>query len=134
MKKSVAEQIGALWGEYYRSQPFVGGDYLVEILRVHLLDLSFFVVECRILQSTNPLLAAGRFAEWTVLLKPSSLGSIREFVSAAGGVPESEVDETAMDFVVSAENPLAGEKARVECTRGETLEGRAFTRIKWVAP
>lgn len=127
--KSVAEQIGAIWAEYYRPRPFLEGSYLVEVLRVpvkHVTSTSFFIVESRVLESTNPRLGPGCFANCAIDISlDDSLATIRKFISTAGDVPITDVDVDAVEYAVSSDNPLAGEKVRVECIG---------VALKWAAP
>ena len=122
---------------------FLEGKYLVEIVKVMTLNSrkkeDLFIVEAKILKSSNPERKVGITASWIVNLKhDAALGNIKGFVAAANGISPSDkeevdrnVDEEAVEYACSEDNPLAGVQLDLECVQIKTREKRDFTLHKW---
>lgn len=115
------------------------GGYLVELIKVFTLvsrkKEDLVVVEFKILESNNPARTVGSRASWVVNLKQdAALGNLKGFALAAGTTPGEEpphIDEAAIEFIVSKENPLEGTKVAVQCTTITTRAGTPFTKHEW---
>jgi hypothetical protein len=112
------------------------GVYMFEILACKAGEtrsgVPFFVVELKILESNNDDRPVGSECSWFVGLdKEPALGNIKQFVSAATGSPLDEVDEEAVELIVSKDNPLAGHVIHASAINIKTKKGGDFTRVKW---
>lgn len=94
----------------------------------------FFVAEFTILESSNPERPVGTSASFMVMLDKNietALGNIKGYAAALCNVPEDKVDEAGVEALVSAANPGAGMKVRVECTDIKTRKNEDFTKHTW---
>lgn len=124
---------------------FLEGGYTVEILKAFTMRSrkkeDLFIVECKILESTNEKRPAGGKASWCVKLsQDAALGNIKGFIAAANGIDPNdddrvneEVTEDAVEFAVSNDNPLAGVTVDLTCTEITTRAGNPFTKHEWAA-
>lgn len=93
---------------------------------------AFFVVECSVIYSSNPLLAPGASVSWLVMLKQdAALSNIKGFAAAATDITPDEVDGKGVELLVSEKNPLRGTVLGVEASTVKTRKGDDFTRVKW---
>jgi hypothetical protein len=122
---------------------YLDGQYKVEIERVFTMKSrkreDLFIVETKILESSNAKRPEGMRPSWVVNLKQdAALGNIKGFVAAANGIDpadveqvDANVDEEACEFACSKENPLKGVVLNLECVTVKTREGGDFTLHKW---
>lgn len=117
--------------------------YTVEIVKLITMTSrkkdDLFILEAKILESDCAERKPGMTASWVVNLKQdAALGNIKGFIAAANGIDpgdESAVNEAVTEEVcelaVSEDQPLAGEKVRLECVMIKTREGKPFTLHRW---
>lgn len=124
---------------------FLDGVYEVEVLRCF--DMKsrkkddLFIVECKILSSTNPRRQAGTNASWVVNLKhEAALGNIKSFVAACNDIPtddeermKKEITAEVVEYCVSDDNPLEGTRVKLTATTIETRAKTPFTLHKFEA-
>lgn len=122
---------------------FEKGLYIVEVLRAFTMKTrkgsTFAIVDCLIIDSTNLARPAGSKASWVVdLRQDASLGVVRSFLAATGGVDPSdedrvqaEVTEDVAAFAFSDANPLAGVRLGLECVEVKTKTGEIFLKHYW---
>tara|TARA_R100000152_G_C6754397_1_gene178111 strand:+ start:848 stop:1309 length:462 start_codon:yes stop_codon:yes gene_type:complete len=107
---------------------------------------SFFIVELEVVNSQGgyptsavPGSESGRSVphnkgdrvSWIVNLGlPSAMNNCKGFALAVG-MPEDEIDEAAMEHIVSSDNPLAGETIQADANMILTRAGNDFTKINW---
>lgn len=104
-----------------RKNWFPVGTFLVEVncVKEHIKQTGqrFFIVEFKILESSNPQKPAGSSAEFVESFKyiEKGLARVKQFIVAASGINanEEEVDEKVCELVVSEKQPLAKKKLRV---------------------
>lgn len=98
-----------------------------------------FVAEFEILESSNEKHVPGTMASHMIQIKPNTpaLGNISQFLqtilSEPGKViPPEAIDEAAVLFATSEENPLKGREVRAVGTEIKTKgKGLPFTKIKY---
>lgn len=95
----------------------------------------YFLVECKILQSTNPDRPVGSKATHFITLKPdtAALAEVKRFVSVATDTPEKEVDAAGVEMLVSDEQPLRGKVLDVTVVNVKTKTGGDYSRHQWEA-
>jgi hypothetical protein len=125
---------------------FKAGRYLIQINQVKGItpQASFhgrgaFVVECIVLQSSEPALPPGSQPAWVQVIHSDTagqrvaFGSIKQFFCAILGeesLQSTNVEELA-DMAVSDANPLSGIKLGLVCTQKTTKQGNEFTVHTW---
>lgn len=114
------------------------GSYLLEVQRVLLKDnrngAKRFIVETKILESSNGERPAGIQASWIQKLdQDAAKPNIKRFIMAATGCKADEVTGPAVDSIVGVGNPLRGTKVRVQCEQVTTSKGAPFTKHRWMA-
>jgi hypothetical protein len=117
---------------------FKPGVYKARILAVKALKdrkgVGTFVVECELLESSEPMLPAGTIASWVVKLdKEPALGNIKSFAAAANGVQPKDVTAKAIELIVSEGNPLKDTILKVSAQNIKTKSGSDFTKVTWLA-
>ena len=77
----------------------------------------YFIVEFKVLDSTNPQMPAGSTAQFMETFKfiPKGLARVKQFIVAASGGDFSadDVTEEVAEMVVSEKQPLAGKTLRI---------------------
>jgi hypothetical protein len=79
-------------------------------------DVTYFIVAARVIASDSPM-PLGTVAHWVNRLRFRGPHQLKEFLVEATGVPGKEhhrITADVVEFVVSAENPLAGVKLRLK--------------------
>lgn len=92
-----------------------------------------FVVEMKVLESTNAERQPGSTCSWMVTLdKEPAMGNIKQFLMCAVPCAESDIDEKVVEYVVQeSANPLAGKIVRCSATDIMTKANRPFTKCKF---
>lgn len=120
-----------------------GGVYMLDgVYRVEVLEVragtaragwDFFVVECKIVESSRADRPVGMIVTWFVALKPDTpaLGNVKQFVSLASDCPINEVDEAGCELIVSNAQPLRGCMLRVSVATIETKKKLPFAKHTW---
>jgi hypothetical protein len=117
---------------------FKPGAFRARILAVKALkdrkQVGTFVVECELLESSEPSLPRGTVCSWVVKLdKEPALGNIKAFAAAATGVQPKEVTAKAIELIVSEGNPLKDVTMKVSASNIKTKSGSDFTKVTWQA-
>lgn len=118
---------------------FQPGVYLAKVLACkgfsNRRQIGTFVVECELLESSEPSLPAGSLVSQVITLdKESALGNIKGFIAAAMNDRAENVTEEMCDMVASAGNPLKGTVLRVSASNIKTKAGKDFTKLTWLQP
>ena len=97
-----------------------------------------FIVEFKVIDSTNPTNPAGSSAAWfrDFKYKESAQAAIKEFLGAILKKPKAEVDPVARALLIEAvgeSNPLEGATLKCETFMVKTRAGKDFTMHKWSA-
>jgi dihydrofolate reductase len=94
----------------------------------------YFCAEFTVLSTTSQDYAPGDRVSWLVNMdQPSALSNIKGFALALSDeVKESEIDEEAMDQLISSDNPAAGAKVKATAYNVQTRSGGDFTKVSWV--
>lgn len=116
---------------------FLPGVYTVEIRECKGVTSrkrqDLYIVECKILKSSNPLREAGTRASWCVNMSNDSWKSnLKKFAIAVNGGEEDL--GSVKDFLmasISAANPVKGEQLELVCTQITTRAGMPFTKHEW---
>jgi len=96
-----------------------------------------FIVELKVLESTNKDRLPGSTMSWMVTLdKEPALGNIKQFLSEACETNMDAITEQVVEACI-AENgpqpqPLAGRMVRCSATEITTKANRPFTKVKWI--
>ncbi len=79
--------------------------------------------------------AAGSVVSWLVDMdQPSSLSNVKGFAMALlPDVPEENIDESAMESLVSADQPARGITVSADAVQITTRRGTPFTKVNWSA-
>ena len=95
------------------------------------------VVEFEVVESTNQSRLPGSICSWMVKIDPAyletALGNIKQFMSAASGLPMEQITEAAAEICVSDKQPLANRYVRASATNIKTKRGSDFTKVKFFA-
>ncbi len=92
-----------------------------------------FVVECKILESTEPSLLPGGICSWMVTLdKEPALGNIKQFLQSILACDEGQIDETVVEAAIGPTNPLANRIVRASAVNIKTKANRDFTKVKFM--
>lgn len=92
-----------------------------------------FIVECKILESTNPERLPGSQVTWMVTLdKEPALGNIKQFLAIALECGEDQITEEVCEFAVNEQaNPLKDRIVRCSAINIQTKANRPFTKCKF---
>lgn len=93
-----------------------------------------FVVEFKVIESSNPDLLPGSLPSWMVTLdKAPALGNIKQFLTTAvEDATDEAITEAAVEYVVSPAQPLKGVIVRASAVNIKTKANRDFTKVKFV--
>lgn len=92
-----------------------------------------FIVECGILESTNPAHIVGSEATWMVTDdKEPFLGNVKQFIATALEVEMAEINEEVAELIVGDEQPLKGKIVRASGINILTRKNTNFTKIKFI--
>jgi hypothetical protein len=113
------------------------GNYTLRILRCKAgttrKGVGFFVAEFETLASDNPERKQGCQQSWFVGLdKDAAMGNIKGFIATVEGVDPAEVDEDAVELIVSERNPLMGREVKCSANNIKTRAGGDFTLCRWM--
>ena len=98
--------------------------------------VGFFVVELKVIKSSNEAMPPGHLCSWMVTLNNDpALGNIKTFLAVANGInleedPEA-IDEAGAEEVCSAANPLKGYIMRASASNIKTKANKDFTKVAW---
>ena len=115
---------------------FKPGAFKVRILGVKALKdrkgVGTFVVECELIESSEPSLPRGTVTSWVVKLdKEPALGNIKAFAAAATGSTPKEVTAESIKLIVSEGNPLRDTIMKASASNIKTKSGADFTKVTW---
>jgi len=116
------------------------GSYALEVEEVKTFESQqkkgrhYFCAEFTVLSTTSQDYAPGDRVSWLVNMdQPSALSNIKGFAMALSGeVKENEINEDAMEDLISSDNPAAGTKLRATAYNVVTRAGGDFTKVSWV--
>jgi len=123
--------------KYAENVYFLPGTYRVEVQACKSgttrKKADYFLIECKILQSSNPDRPVGSKATHFITLKPdtAALAEVKRFVAVATDTPEEEVDAAGVEMLVSDEQPLRGKVLGVSAVAVKTRSGGDYTRLQW---
>ena len=124
--------------KYAESVYFLPGKYRVEVQACKSGTTrkreNYFLVECKILESTNPDRPVGSKATHFITLKVDTpaLAEVKRFVSIATDTPEEEVDSAGVEMLVSEEQPLRGKVLNVSVVNVKSNKtGKEYSRHQW---
>ncbi len=123
-----------------------GGNYLkegVHRLQVEackhiktLAGIDSFVVEFKILESSNPAHLPGSLCSQMIQIKPNTpaLGNIKQFLMVALGKETTEdmITEEVLLYTVSEANPLKGRIVRADAHNIMTKKNTPFTKVRYM--
>jgi len=119
------------------------GQHVLTVREIKLFESSqkkgkwFFCVEADVDEYTAEDEAApygsGSVVSWLVNMEqPSALGNVKGFAMALlPDTPEEDLDETAMEQLVSPEQPAAGIRVKADAVNIKTRAGNDFTKVNW---
>ena len=124
------------------AEPMSGGVYFEPGLYIVLINAckgrrtrkgaDAFIAETTILQSSNSERPPGVHCTWMQTSdKEGWLGRVRGFCAEASDAEVKEVDEPAVEAIVSSANPLEGVVIRAEAQNVKTKAGGIVTAIRW---
>jgi hypothetical protein len=118
---------------------FKPGVYLAKVLACkgfqNRQQIGTFVIECELLESSEPSLPPGTLVSQVIMLnKEPALGNIKAFIAAAMKDDAKNVTEEMADLVASPGNPLKGIVLRVSASNIKTKAGAPFTKLTWLQP
>ena len=131
---------------FYDANYLTPGLYLLEIERIKFgadrHQMKFFVVEFKVLESSNQKMRPGSHADYMVKFnKDAAWGNVKNFMKAAlenlqvqNGGPFEQIELTAERYDICSReinNPLLGTKIVADAYNHDTAEGKPFTRVKW---
>ena len=92
-----------------------------------------FVAECKIIESEVPERGPGTHASFTanITRHDAALGNIKGFMVAGFNCSADEITDDVAEEVVSARQPLAGVRLRLEAVNVGTRAGGDFTKHIW---
>lgn len=130
---------------------FLEGDYLVEIDEVKMIQnrkkQDTFIIAAKVLESTNDQRKPGCKPSQVMVLRSdiieTILANIKQFAGAAleiddpdnyepeDGTSADEFWDSTLEYLVSDEQPLKGQKMRLNCSNIKTQAGKDFTKHVW---
>lgn len=124
-----------------------GGVYILEgIYRLEVLSViskraragyDCFIVEVRVIESSNKERLPNSICSWMVKLPPPSdkespaMGNVKQFLATAIGCDMSQINPQIAEAAVSTDNPLKGKILRANATNIMTKRNTPFTKVKW---
>lgn len=124
--------------QYFDSGKYVApGLYKTEVQRVKQgvtrQKRPFFVVEMKVLETSNKEHPVGTDMTWMAMLdQDAALGNIKHFISIAADKPLEAVTEEDAEEAVAEENPFAGITLRVMAVNILTKAKKDFTKVKFL--
>jgi hypothetical protein len=115
------------------------GTYSLEVMEVKTFESqqkkgrTYFCVDFSVLSSTNPEHDPGQAISWLVNMEqPSALSNVKGFALAlSGDMKDTDVNEEAMEHLVSSDNPAAGTRMKANAYAVKTRAGNDFTKVAW---
>lgn len=93
---------------------------------------AFFVADLKVIESDNEERAEGSHMSYMVMSSWDSFESnVKAFIMGVMGCEEEEVDEEMAENAISEDQPLAGERVKIEATNVKTKSGGDFTKCRW---
>ena len=115
------------------------GSYTLEVEEVKTFESQqkkgrmYFCAEFTVLATTSAEYAPGDRVSWLVNMdQPSALSNIKGFaLSLSDDIDEGDIDENAMQTLVSSDNPAAGTKLKAMAYNVKPRAGGDFTKVSW---
>lgn len=113
------------------------GTYDLEVLAVkehtkQSTNEELFIVEFKVLASSNPTRPVGSTMDWVLTMRyPSSPADAKRFVEVASECKSEEVTDDALSYIVGPDQPLVGVKLKVTFFNKVTKGGKDFTKAKF---